>query len=215
MTIVKQTILPTITANADPTTGDDIADGWQVGQFWFNTVNKKLYKADSVAAGAAVWTEVGSGGGGGSGVDTLDNVGTGKAVGRDIVGTTLNLKTLVAGSNVTIDDSDPDELEISATGGGGGGSGVVVQSIETTDVTHPSTTSGAIADSGIKATITPTNASNRIKVTFVFACSAAGLASVGFTIKRDNTTDLTPASSDAIVGVAVPATDYQQCVVVT
>jgi len=52
-------------------------------------------------------------------VNTGANVGSGVGVFRDKTSTSLNFKTLKAGSNITFDTTDPDEIEINATGGGG------------------------------------------------------------------------------------------------
>lgn len=49
--------------------------------------------------------------------NTASNVGSGEGVFKEKVGVDLRFKSLVAGTNINIDDSDPDELEISADGG--------------------------------------------------------------------------------------------------
>jgi hypothetical protein len=59
-------------------------------------------------------------GGGGGEANTASNVGTGEGVFQEKTGVDLEFKTLVAGSNITFNTSDPDEIEINATGGGGG-----------------------------------------------------------------------------------------------
>jgi len=54
----------------------------------------------------------------GTKIDTIVNVGTGAGlIFRDIVGTTANLKTLLAGTNITI-INNADDITISASGGG-------------------------------------------------------------------------------------------------
>lgn len=45
----------------DPTTGDDSADGYSVGSYWFNTSSGALFVATGVTVGAAVWASVTSG----------------------------------------------------------------------------------------------------------------------------------------------------------
>ena len=42
----------------DPGTGDDIADGYAVGSHWWNVTNHRLFVAESVATGAAVWRQI-------------------------------------------------------------------------------------------------------------------------------------------------------------
>lgn len=53
------------------------------------------------------------------GVTTLVNLGSGQPVASSIVGNLLNVKTLLAGSNITFGIT-PDTIEISSSGGGGG-----------------------------------------------------------------------------------------------
>jgi hypothetical protein len=59
-----------------------------------------------------------SGGGGGGEANTGANIGTGVGVFRNKTGATLNFKSLVAGTNITL-TPNADEIEISALGGGG------------------------------------------------------------------------------------------------
>ena len=42
----------------DPGTGDDVGDGYAVNSHWWNTTGHKLFVAESVATGAAVWRQV-------------------------------------------------------------------------------------------------------------------------------------------------------------
>src|SRR5574344_327867 len=42
----------------DPGTGDDIVDGYAVGSNWWNTTDHRLFVAESVATGAAVWRQI-------------------------------------------------------------------------------------------------------------------------------------------------------------
>ena len=45
-------------ATAAPGVGDDTADGYEIGSFWFDVSAKKLYVCFSAAAGAADWNEI-------------------------------------------------------------------------------------------------------------------------------------------------------------
>lgn len=49
---------------AAPTADEDSGDGFSVGSFWFDTTNDKAYVCLDAASAAAVWTELGAGGGG-------------------------------------------------------------------------------------------------------------------------------------------------------
>ena len=42
----------------DPGTGDDVGDGYAVNSHWWNTTDHKLFVAESVATGAAIWRQV-------------------------------------------------------------------------------------------------------------------------------------------------------------
>lgn len=44
-----------ISATSDPTSGDDLADGWSPGSMWINTSTPQAFICLSAAAGAAVW----------------------------------------------------------------------------------------------------------------------------------------------------------------
>lgn len=59
----KKIILPTVVDTSGPTVTDDKAHGFLVGMLWLTSTT--LYVCTSNATGAAVWTEIGSGGGGG------------------------------------------------------------------------------------------------------------------------------------------------------
>jgi hypothetical protein len=45
-------------AATDPTVNDDSNDGYAVGSFWVNTTGHKIFQAESVAVGAAVWRQL-------------------------------------------------------------------------------------------------------------------------------------------------------------
>jgi len=42
----------------DPGVGDDIDDGYSVGSNWWNVTDHRLFVAESVATGAAVWRQI-------------------------------------------------------------------------------------------------------------------------------------------------------------
>ncbi len=48
----------TITSTLDPTTGDDAADGYRVGDIWVNTTTKVAFELVDATAGAAVWKPI-------------------------------------------------------------------------------------------------------------------------------------------------------------
>ena len=58
-------------ATVNPAVGDDIADGYTQGSFWFNTTGHSTFVCNNPAAGAASWAEIAAGGGGGGGVATV------------------------------------------------------------------------------------------------------------------------------------------------
>ena len=59
-------------ATVDPTVNDDVTIGYAVGSEWLRTDTTELFVCFDNSAGAAVWQEVGVGGGGGTHVDTVD-----------------------------------------------------------------------------------------------------------------------------------------------
>jgi hypothetical protein len=59
------TPLNNFSATTDPGVGDDSADGYSVGSRWINPTLGKAYTCLDATAGAAVWQELGAGGGGG------------------------------------------------------------------------------------------------------------------------------------------------------
>lgn len=52
-----------ITASSDPTVNDDSDDGYNVGDVWITTSDDGVFILADSTVGAAVWTEVGAGGG--------------------------------------------------------------------------------------------------------------------------------------------------------
>ena len=49
-------------ATADPTAGDDSADGYMRGSVWINVTDDRVFWCTNPAAGAATWVEAGAGG---------------------------------------------------------------------------------------------------------------------------------------------------------
>jgi len=47
-----------ISASTDPGVGDDSVDGYSTGSWWWNTTGHRLWQAESVGVGAAVWRQV-------------------------------------------------------------------------------------------------------------------------------------------------------------
>jgi hypothetical protein len=64
-----ENILDNLSAATAPSTGDDSGDGYAVGSKWIDTTNDKAYVCLDASLGAAVWQEVGAGGGGGDAAD--------------------------------------------------------------------------------------------------------------------------------------------------
>jgi hypothetical protein len=56
---------------------------------------------------------------GGGEVNTVSNLGTGQGIFKQKTGVNFELKSLVAGTNITLDASNTNQLTINATGGGG------------------------------------------------------------------------------------------------
>jgi hypothetical protein len=57
----------------DPTVNDDAGDGHAIGTVWINTSTATVFMATDVSVGAAVWSNLSSGGGGAASiVDTVD-----------------------------------------------------------------------------------------------------------------------------------------------
>lgn len=85
-------------ATAGPTTGDDVADGYGPGSFWYDATANVLYICESNGSGAAVWTSL-SGGGGGSGDMVLATVQT--VTGAKTFGTAGNVGKLIVAGNTS------------------------------------------------------------------------------------------------------------------
>lgn len=59
---------------AAPTVDNDTTEGYVVGDLWIDETNDVAYVALDVTDGAAVWQEIGEGGGGGSGTAVIDDL---------------------------------------------------------------------------------------------------------------------------------------------
>lgn len=104
------------TATTDPTTGDDILDGYRVGSLWINLTLDKVYFCTDHTTGAAVWVLVGPEGGSANSFATIDCPS-----GTDpVADSTTDTLHLVAGSGITITgDSATDTITIASTAGSG------------------------------------------------------------------------------------------------
>lgn len=58
-----------LTATVGPTVGDDSADGYEVGSWWYDLAADKVWICVDAAAGAAVWAQQGPGAAGADGAD--------------------------------------------------------------------------------------------------------------------------------------------------
>lgn len=88
-------------------------------------------------------------GGGGGGVSGASNVGAGTGVWKDLSGSTLRFKSLVAGTNITLTPG-ADDITIDASGGGGGGT------VTSVSVSTANGVSGAVANPTTTPAITLT-----------------------------------------------------------
>jgi hypothetical protein len=105
----------TLNAVAAPTATDDSAGGYAVGSRWIDVTADKEYVCVDASASAAIWketTQVDTGE-----VNTASNVGTGGGqVFKQKTGADLELKTLKAGTNITI-NNNADDIEIVGAAG--------------------------------------------------------------------------------------------------
>jgi len=130
----------------------------------------------------------------GSGVTGAANVGTGGGVFKQLSGSDLQFRTIVAGTNITITENT-DDITISSTGGItgginlGGGSGLFVD-VSSSNVRLKSLVAGA--------GITLTNSNTEVMVTVdsanVDAGTVGGLSSSAFLQKSDNLAALSNVS---------------------
>ena len=99
----------------------------QLGTHWVKTKEPLGHWLAIGTADVSDWLDLlNIGGGGGSGEsNTLVSQGSGTSLVGTKVGTALGVKSLVAGTNISIDATEPGQLLISAAAGGGGGSGGV------------------------------------------------------------------------------------------
>ena len=115
-------ILDKLDGTTAPTADDDSADGYSEGSRWVDVTNDKIYFCLDATEGAAVWQEVGAGGGGSGdmlkstydtddngivdeaeAIDGVDSAGNNKYYGTDGSGTP-GFHSLPAGGTVDADD---------------------------------------------------------------------------------------------------------------
>ena len=94
----------------------------QLGTHWVKTTEPLGHWLAIGTADVSDWLDLlNIGGGGGSGEsNTLVSQGSGTSLVGTKVGTALGVKSLVAGTNISIDATEPGQLLISAAGGGDG-----------------------------------------------------------------------------------------------
>lgn len=128
MTVLSKFIVTGILATAAPAVTDDNTKGYTPGRFWFDSTGNNLYWLKSNATGAAVWTNVSGGGGGGS-----------------VVG--------VTGDEVTIhvDNTDPTNPVISVKAGGIGAAEIASGAVGTSELAANAVTSAKMDVTGITA----------------------------------------------------------------
>lgn len=88
-------------ATADPTTGDDSGDGYEVGSLWVNVTADTVFICTDATSTAAVWKQVSNTTGGGTG----DVVGPASATDNAIARYDGTTGKLLQNSSITIDDS--------------------------------------------------------------------------------------------------------------
>ena len=112
-------------------TGSVLSGVNEGGQFTiFDDVNStaSILAFKTIAAGANItitdngtYLTIASSGGGGGGITGGNNLGTGNGIFTTVTsGTTMNFKSIAAGTNITFSD-DGSTITINASGGGGGG----------------------------------------------------------------------------------------------
>jgi hypothetical protein len=94
-------------ASAAPGSTDDSAAGYAVGSMWIDTTGDKVYINYDATATAALWQEVGAGGGG-SALDVTDGT------------TTVSATDKITFSGATVTDQGSNDALVTITGGSGG-----------------------------------------------------------------------------------------------
>jgi hypothetical protein len=114
---------------------------------------------------------------GGGEANTTSNLGAGEGIAAPKVGVNLPMKSLVAGTNVTL-DSDADTITINSTGGGGGGDVTgPASSVDSNLAAFDGTTGKILKDGGVSASS--------------FATAAQGATADSATQPGDNVSTLT------------------------
>jgi hypothetical protein len=136
-----------LNGSAAPTATDDSAAGYSIGSLW--GWNGNTYICKDATIGAAVWTQQNTGGGGGAvdsvngqtGVVVLDTDDisdastTNKFTNTTEKGTwNAKLDSVVAGTNITVDNTDPQNPIINASGGSATWGGIAGTLSDQTDL---------------------------------------------------------------------------------
>ncbi len=89
---------------------------------------------------------------------------------------------------------------------------VVLQNAYLNSTSSKTTTSASYVDSTLSATLANNlgNSANLVRIRVTLTVTASTAATVSFTLKRANTTFLTPGGADAMSAIAIAATDYSE-----
>lgn len=151
---MERRISPTVINTVDPTVTNDKNSGYTVPFFWFNTSSGALFCLKDASVGAAVWTAISSGGGGG----TVTSVSGESGVVSVATGTTTPVISLTASgvTNAKLATMATLTLKGNSTGGTTNPSDLSVATVQ--GMLHPApgpiggTTPNTIAATTISAT---------------------------------------------------------------
>jgi hypothetical protein len=106
--IVK--VLSNFGATSNPSASNDNTQGYAIGSVWINTTTDTAYRCFDASTGAAVWSEIGAGSGGGQTVVTPGSYPHTAANNTLILvdsssARTINLPAPVANAHITIKDA--------------------------------------------------------------------------------------------------------------
>jgi hypothetical protein len=105
-------------ATAAPTVNDDAGDGFSVGSFWHDVTNDNSYVCQDATAAAAVWEQVG--GGGGAGITDLNGLTGASQTFADVDDTNVTLAIGSAGTTHTFTVGWAGTLAVARGGTGAG-----------------------------------------------------------------------------------------------